>query len=196
MRSRPTLLMSCRWARATSSLARRIVHWACWSTDGKPARSSPGKAARRSRSCRSTRPLTGAASVPLPTLRLQPLPTARSAETCAPSSPQLGGCTPAVSGGFCNPQPGDVGNLQQFAFNAPAYFDWNMTASKEFDITAKVKLTFRTDAFNILNHPVFAVPLDGTSGVADFNINSTTFGQATRTVSAPRVLQMQLMLTF
>jgi hypothetical protein len=116
--------------------------------------------------------------------------------TGAPSSPQLGGCTPAVSGGFCNPQPGDVGNLQQFAFNAPAYFDWNMTASKEFDITAKVKLTFRTDAFNILNHPVFAVPLDGTSGVADFNINSTTFGQATRTVSAPRVLQMQLMLTF
>ena len=80
--------------------------------------------------------------------------------TGAPSSPQLGGCTPAVTGGFCNPQPGEVGNLQQYAFNAPAYFVWNMTASKDFDITERVKLNFRTDAFNLTNHPVFAAPLD------------------------------------
>jgi hypothetical protein len=116
--------------------------------------------------------------------------------TGAPSSPQLGGCTPAVSGGFCNPQPGDVGNLQSNAFNAPAYFNWNMTASKQFDLTEKVKLQFRTDAFNLTNHPVFAVPVDPNSGIANFNINDTRFGQSTKTISAPRVLQMQLMLTF
>jgi hypothetical protein len=116
--------------------------------------------------------------------------------TGAPSSPQLGGCTPAVTGGFCNPQPGEVGNLQLYAFNAPSYFAWNMTASKNFDITEKVKLNFRTDAFNLTNHPVFAVPLDSFSGNANFNINDPTFGQSTRTISAPRVLQMQLQLTF
>jgi Carboxypeptidase regulatory-like domain len=116
--------------------------------------------------------------------------------TGAPSSAQLGGCTPAVTGGFCNPQPGEVGNLQQYAFNAPAYFVWNMTASKDFDITERVKLNFRTDAFNLTNHPVFAAPLDSLTGTANFNINSPTFGQSTRTISAPRVLQMQLMLTF
>jgi hypothetical protein len=116
--------------------------------------------------------------------------------TGAPSSPQLGGCTPAVTGGFCNPQPGEVGNLQQYAFNAPSYFVWNMTASKQFDITEKVKLNFRTDAFNLTNHPVFAAPLDGLTGTANLNINDTTFGQSTRTISAPRVLQMQLQLTF
>jgi Carboxypeptidase regulatory-like domain/TonB dependent receptor len=116
--------------------------------------------------------------------------------TGAPSSPQLGGCTPAVTGGFCNPQPGEVGNLQQYAFNAPAYFVWNMTASKDFDITERVKLNFRTDAFNLTNHPVFAAPLDSLTGTANFNINDPTFGQSTRTISAPRVLQMQLMLTF
>jgi hypothetical protein len=116
--------------------------------------------------------------------------------TGAPSSPQLGGCTPAVAGGFCNPQPSEVGNLQLYAFNAPAYFAWNMTASKNFDITEKVKLNFRTDAFNLTNHPVFAVPLDSVTGNANFNINSPTFGQSTRTISAPRVLQMQLQLTF
>jgi hypothetical protein len=71
-----------------------------------------------------------------------------------------------------------------------------MTASKNFDITEKVKLNFRTDAFNLTNHPVFAVPLDSFSGNANFNINDPTFGQSTRTISAPRVLQMQLQLTF
>jgi hypothetical protein len=116
--------------------------------------------------------------------------------TGAPASPQLGGCTPAVTGGFCNPQPGEVGNLQSNAFNAPAYFNWNMTASKQFDITEKVKLQFRTDAFNLTNHPVFAVPVDPNSGIANFNINDTRFGQSTKTISAPRVLQMQLQLTF
>jgi hypothetical protein len=119
--------------------------------------------------------------------------------TGAPASPQLGGCTPAVPGGFCNPQPGQVGNLQSNAFNAPAYFDWDMTASKAFFITEKIKLTFRTDAFNLLNHPVFAVPVDPNSLLANFNINNannTRFGQSTKTISLPRVLQMQLVLAF
>lgn len=116
--------------------------------------------------------------------------------TGAPASPQLGGCTPAVAGGFCNPQPGQIGNLQSNAFNAPAYFDWDMSAMKQFDVTEKVKLTFRTDAFNLSNHPVFAVPIDANSNLANFNINDHRFGQSTRTISAPRRLQMQLMLTF
>jgi hypothetical protein len=116
--------------------------------------------------------------------------------TGAPSSAQLGGCTPAVTGGFCNPQPGQIGNLQLNAFNAPAYFDWDISAAKGFNITEKMKLTFRTDAFNLLNHPVFAVPLDATTGLPTFNINSPTFGQSVKTISIPRRLQMQLMLTF
>jgi hypothetical protein len=116
--------------------------------------------------------------------------------TGAPSSPQLGGCTPAVTGGFCNPQPGEVGNLQSNAFNAPAYFNWDTSAAKEFDLTEKTKLTFRTDAFNVLNHPVFGVPLDPNSGLTNFNINDTRFGQSTKTISLSRKLQMSLVLTF
>jgi hypothetical protein len=108
----------------------------------------------------------------------------------------LGGCTPAVTGGFCNPQPGEVGNLQSNAFNAPAYFNWDTSAAKEFDLTEKTKLTFRTDAFNVLNHPVFGVPLDPNSGLTNFNINDTRFGQSTKTISLSRKLQMSLVLTF
>lgn len=115
--------------------------------------------------------------------------------TGAPLTPGLT-CTPAVTGGFCNPQPGEVGNLQLNAFNGPPYFDWDVSAGKDFNLTEKVKLTFRTEAFNVLNHPVFAVPLDPNFGNYDMNINYTTFGQSTSTASAPRRLQFSLLLKF
>jgi len=104
-------------------------------------------------------------------------------------------CAPAVSGGFCNPQPGQLGNLQENAFSGPKYFDWDMSAAKDFDLTERLRLTFRAEAFNLLNHPVFAPPLDS-NGTASFNINNTNFGQSTNTVSVPRILQMSLRLKF
>lgn len=104
-----------------------------------------------------------------------------------PSQPQLS-CMPAVTGGFCNPQPGEVGNLQLDAFNGPTYFDWDMSARKDFAVTERMKLTFRTEAFNVLNHPVFFM--------GDQNINSLQFGQSTSTVSQARILQMSLHLKF
>ena len=114
--------------------------------------------------------------------------------TGAPASNGLT-CVPAVPGGFCNPQPGEVGNLQLYAFTSPAYFDWDLEAQKSFEVTEKVKLVFRTEAFNILNHPVFAPPFDG-NGNAVADINKQNFGQSTSTISVPRILQMSLRLTF
>jgi Carboxypeptidase regulatory-like domain/TonB dependent receptor len=104
-------------------------------------------------------------------------------------------CAPAVQGGFCNPQPGELGNLQENAFSGPAYFDWDMSAAKDFDLSERFKLTFRTEAFNLTNHPVFAPPLDS-NGTASFNINNTNFGQSTNTISTARILQMSLRLKF
>ena len=107
--------------------------------------------------------------------------------TGIPSQPQLS-CTPAVAGGFCDPQPGQVGNLQLNAFTGPTYFDWDLSARKDFSVTEKMKLTFRTEAFNVLNHPVFFM--------GDQNINSQQFGQSFSTVSQARILQMSLQLKF
>jgi hypothetical protein len=115
--------------------------------------------------------------------------------TGAPESPELS-CVPAVTGGFCNPQPGEVGNLQLNAFDGPSYFDWDVSAGKDFNLTEKLKLTFRTEAFNVLNHPTFAVPTDPSFGNYDMNINSTTFGQSLNTASTPRRLQFSLLLKF
>ncbi len=114
--------------------------------------------------------------------------------TGAPTSPQLS-CAPSVAGGFCNPQPGQVGNLSLYGFSGPAYFDWDLAASKDFNLTERFKLTFRTEAFNVLNHPVFGPSTDA-YGNTEMNINSTTFGQSTSTISSPRILQMSLRLKF
>ena len=119
--------------------------------------------------------------------------------TGIPANPQLSGCTPAVPGGFCNPQPGDVGNLQLDAFNAPAFFNWDASAGKDFNITERFKLTFQAQAFNVVNHPVFSAGQEDPISLDNVNemlINSTTFGQSSSTVSRPRILQLALRLKF
>jgi len=68
------------------------------------------------------------------------------------------------------------------------YFDWDMSAQKDFRVTERMKLSFRTEAFNLLNHPVFFI--------GDQDLNSLHFGQSTSTVSSPRILQMSLRLKF
>ena len=118
--------------------------------------------------------------------------------TGIPSNPQLA-CAPAVSGGFCNPQPGQAGNLQLNAFNGPAYFDWDAGAAKDFNISDRFKLTFRAEAFNVLNHPVFSTLQTDPITLVNTNeqlVNSTTFGQSTGTASRPRIIQLSLRLKF
>ena len=114
--------------------------------------------------------------------------------TGAPASNGLS-CVPAVPGGFCNPQPGQVGNLSVNAFTGPTYFDWDLAAQKDFPIYERLKLTFRAEAFNVLNHPVFAPPQDA-NGNYVLNINSTTFGQSNNTISVPRIMQLSLHVRF
>ena len=66
-------------------------------------------------------------------------------------------CMPLVPGGFCNPQPGAVGNLPRNAFNGPVFFNWDLGIIKGFPITESRALEFRVEMFNALNHPTFAV---------------------------------------
>jgi hypothetical protein len=94
-------------------------------------------------------------------------------------------------------EPGEAGNLSLDAFTGPTYFDWDLSASRDFHLTERFKLTFRTEAFNVLNHPVFFVsdqPVS--SGTITTSINSTQFGQSLSTVSQARILQMSLRLKF
>jgi hypothetical protein len=111
-------------------------------------------------------------------------------------------CTPLVPGGFCNPDPGTVGNLPRNAFNGPSFFNWDLGILKTLPISESKKLVYRLEFFNAPNHPTFAVGNPaysaGISGAnkSDMYINDPNFGVGTSTVSTPRVIQMGLSFLF
>jgi hypothetical protein len=88
---------------------------------------------------------------------------------------------------FFNPTAGNVGSLEQLAFDAPATTTVDASLSKRIRFGRYI-VEVRAEAFNLLNSVEFY------SG--DMNINSTTFGRLTGTVVAPRVIQLQARFSF
>ncbi len=57
---------------------------------------------------------------------------------------------------------GDViGEVGRNYLRGPGFFQWDLSFMKNFPITEKIKLQFRSDFFNILNHPNFGNPDTG-----------------------------------
>jgi hypothetical protein len=55
----------------------------------------------------------------------------------------------------------NYGNVGRNSLRGPGFFQWDFSAMKNFSLSEKVKLQFRTDLFNILNHPNYANPDGG-----------------------------------
>lgn len=75
---------------------------------------------------------------------------------------------------FVVPGPGELG-IGRNVFQGPQYWNLDLGLSKGFIVNERVKLTFRAEAFNALNHPNFRNPRDASTGTPA--INSTLFGQ-------------------
>jgi hypothetical protein len=103
-------------------------------------------------------------------------------------------CVPFGAPGFCNPAPGTHGNLPLRAFDGPSYFNWDFTIIKKTPVTEKVSVEFRTEIFNLPNHPTFLV--DDTGSDRRTNINSSTFGKMDDMLSDSRVIQFALRVIF
>ena len=117
--------------------------------------------------------------------------------------PNWNGQNPSLSGSISS-------RLQQyfttsdFSFNAPFTFgsaprlmpnlrgpgvnNFDVSLFKNTDITEKLRLQFRAEAFNLFNRVQFGVP--------NTNINSGTFGVITSQQNSPRNLQLGLRLLF
>ncbi len=76
---------------------------------------------------------------------------------------------------FANPGPGQLG-LGRNIFQGPTFWNLDLGFAKGFQISERVRMTFRTEMFNALNHPNFRNPRDASVGSAA--INSTLFAQA------------------
>jgi hypothetical protein len=61
--------------------------------------------------------------------------------------------------GTCIPGTRHFGHLGRNGLLGPHYRNFDLAISKETRITERLKLVFRADAYNLLNHPNFASPL-------------------------------------
>jgi hypothetical protein len=69
----------------------------------------------------------------------------------------------------------------------------DFTLGKMFKIGERQNLHFRTDFFNLFNHPSFQNPLGtGTANIAD----GSSVGQITQVNGTPRLIQFSLKYSF
>jgi hypothetical protein len=85
------------------------------------------------------------------------------------------------------PASAPFGNLGRNAFRTPGLAQWDLAVNKNFRITEGIKLQFRSEFFNVLNHTNFGPPNNISS--------STSFGTITTTLPA-RQIQFGLKLLF
>ena len=85
----------------------------------------------------------------------------------------------------------------------PGFHRLDFSLFKEFPITERFRMQFRTEIFNIFNHPNFNAPNFGGNGVVAIsnsgNFNSSTFGEIGSTRDAPydpRQIQFALKLYY
>ena len=95
---------------------------------------------------------------------------------------------------FVQPTTTALGNMGQNVYSGPALVTFDASLQRTFDIHGDINLNFRVQAFNALNHPVFANPTT--------SLTSASFGQVTSTLggadssAGSRALQIAATLHF
>jgi hypothetical protein len=89
---------------------------------------------------------------------------------------------------FVDPAPGVLGDANRTPIYGPDFVNFDGSLFKAFDLPESTQLVFRTEVFNVFNHPQFANP--GTT------TDSPGFGQITQIVNNPRLIQFALKFVF
>jgi len=75
------------------------------------------------------------------------------------------------------PASAPFGNLGRNAFRAPSFEQWDFAANKTFVIRESLRLQFRSEFFNFLNHTNFGIPNTRTTDAAFGTIRTTYPGR-------------------
>ena len=88
---------------------------------------------------------------------------------------------------FTGPVGGRPGTLGRNTETGPAFFQWDISLQKRFDVSERFKLEFRSDLFNILNHANFNNPssvlCNSYSSSGNVCVTNPFFGRSTSTLS-------------
>ena len=80
------------------------------------------------------------------------------------------------------------GNAGRGILRAPGRTNFDFSVFKEFTATERLRVQFRSEFFNVFNHPQFDLP--------NANIGSAVAGTISGTVGTPRDIQFGLRLVF
>ncbi len=83
---------------------------------------------------------------------------------------------------FCIPAPGEHGNSGRNSVYGPGFWNVDLGILKNFSVTERIKLQFRTEMFNAFNHTNFDNPRNASDGSP--SILSSLFGQTCCVASA------------
>ncbi len=95
---------------------------------------------------------------------------------------------------FSLPAAGFYGDLGRNTLIGPGLIDVDVSIDKVFQLTERMSLQFRTEMFNSLNHPNFAIPSQRTVFSSAGPVGSA--GLITSTLTSSRQLQLGLKLVF
>lgn len=84
--------------------------------------------------------------------------------------------------------PSGFGNMAGGNFKGPGQYNWDLSFAKNFAVRESISGQFRTEFYNVFNHPEFNIP--------NISANSATFGQIISMVASPRVIQFALKFLF
>jgi hypothetical protein len=81
------------------------------------------------------------------------------------------------------------GNAPRSFLTGPGFWNTDLAVIKLFPIREPVRMEFRSEFFNLFNHPNFGNPGSAVSSTSNFGVISTT-------VSSPRIVQFALRIRF
>lgn len=97
---------------------------------------------------------------------------------------------------FAVPAPGMRGNLGRFAARGPGYWEADTALEKRIPIVEKLSLSFRAEAFNVFNHPIYGNPASDISASGEFGRITTILNDGAVGTGTPRRLQFMVRLDF
>lgn len=95
---------------------------------------------------------------------------------------------------FAQPAAGELGNANRTPLSGPDFVNTDFSVIKHFVPREGMDLDFRTEFFNLFNHPQYGAP-GGNNYGADF-ASPSTFAAINYTVNNPRLVQFALKLAF
>ena len=98
--------------------------------------------------------------------------------------------TPAEIANFSEPAAGSIGSSGRNTFRGPGFFNIDASMVKRFELAERKYLTFRAEAYNVINHPDFANPTVNLGGA------TSAFGRISGVVNNPRIMQLALRFDF